>query len=214
MKKINKKNIKIIGIIIMSIIGGGRSVEVENNQNIISRGIENVFNNNEFYYSLTLDFAVNSYTLYRGLEYVSNNGINYGATMIKDLVAVFPFLQSFLEKSLSIKFQTSSEFFTEEILGKEATWGLGTNLIADIYIAYGILGSIFIFIIFGAFIENIRRHFYESNSMQSGIVYITLMGYSVYLPRASIFMPLKVIVWSLIIYYILRSVNFLKYRYF
>ena len=200
-----------IGIFLMHIIGEGRDIEgINASKNILSRGLENFSLDFDSFYYMTLDFTVNAFTLYQGVDYVEKNGINYGATLFKDIISIVPFLQSFILSAFDLKMQTSSEFFTEYSLGGSATWGVGTNIVSDVYISFGLVGCAILFFIFGCLVEHFRRKFILTNSIQSGIVYIILVSFSIYMPRAGIFMPLKIIIWSIIIYYLLKSINLIK----
>ena len=130
--------------------------------------------------------------------------------MISDIIAVFPFFQGILNSAVDFEIKTSPTFFTEIALGKNASWGVGTNLISDVYISFGLIGCIVLFYFFGLLVEYSRRKLIENNTFASNIIYFSLTSYALYLPRAGLFMPFKFIIWSLIIYYFLRSFSIIK----
>lgn len=204
--------ILIFGAFLMYLIGVGRITNSSNGENIILRGLNGFNMSFEDFYYITSDLSGSSFALYLGQDYVTKNGINYGITLISDIIAVFPFFQSMLKNALDFELLTSPAFFTELALGKNAAWGVGTNLVSDIYISFGLAGCIILFYLFGILIERLRIKLINSNSFELNIIYFTLVSYALYLPRAGFFMPLKFIIWSLIIYYILRSLSIIKPR--
>lgn len=67
----------------MRLIGEGRVSGTSGaGRNIISRGLESLEFNIDGYYNMTLDFVINSWTLYVGLDYVDVNGIDWGSTFL------------------------------------------------------------------------------------------------------------------------------------
>lgn len=206
--------ISIFGIFLMRLVGEGRvSGEISDEGNIISRGLESIEFNVDGYYNMTLDFVINSWTLYIGVEYSDINGIDWGSTFLKPLLGVFPFLQGLVESTGLVRLTSPSEIFTNIGLGNDPTWGLGTNLISSVYIAYGLIGCIILFFTLGFIVEKFRVNSYIKGNIFSHIVYFSLLGYAVYYPRTDFLMPLKFIVWTCVIYIILTNFKLLKAKY-
>ncbi|WP_353142282.1 O-antigen polysaccharide polymerase Wzy [Acinetobacter pragensis] len=203
--------IALVGLVLMHVVGEGRTTKTENiDSNIISRGLENFNLDVNGLYYMTHDFSVNAFTLYYGYDWVENNGINYGETFIKNFISVIPFLQGFLESAFKLNIKTSSEFFTDKVLGSNATWGIGTNLVSDVYISTGLLGCIFLFFCFGCYINHCKKNYFYINDMKSVIIYISLISFALYYSRTGMFFPIRFILWTLFIYIFLRSFNFIK----
>lgn len=202
--------ILFLGSFLMYIIGVGRVADISTGSNIFLRGLTGLNMNLEDLYYVTSDLSGSSFTLYLGKGYVDENGVNFGSTLISDIIAIFPFFQGILNSAVDFEIKTSPTFFTEIALGKNASWGVGTNLISDVYISFGLIGCIFLFYFFGLFVEYSRRKLIENNTFASNIIYFSLTSYALYLPRAGLFMPFKFIIWSLIIYYFLRSFSIIK----
>lgn len=203
----------IIGIVGMHLIGLGRTTNISDTEgNIIARGIEKTRSNEQFqsYYAVTQSFVVNTRNLYVGLEYVDKNGVNWGKTYLSSILGVVPFAQSAVENLTGIELEGSAGFFTTLAFGKQRSYGLGTNLVADVYISFGLIGIIGLFMLFGRTVEFYRKKTIMKNDIYSNIVYFTLLSYSVYYPRADLFMPLKFIIWTFVIYYVLKHLKLLK----
>ena len=204
----------ILGVFLMRLIGEGRTSSVtHDNQNIISRGIESLSFSMDGYYEMTLDFVINSWTLYVGVEYVTYNGVNWGQTFLKPVLGVVPFLQGLVESTNVIKLTSPAEIFTQIGLGDNATWGLGTNLISSIYISFGAFGCVFLFFILGFIVEKNRIKIYENSLISPSIIYFTLLSFSIYYPRTDLMMPLKFILWTYVIYVLLRNFKILSAKF-
>lgn len=203
-----------LGVFLMSLIGDGRTSEVVvGNQNIISRGLEDFEFNIENLYLMTHDLSGISWNLYIGVDYVQTNGINWGSTLFGYLLAIIPFLAGMVESAFDIKLQSSAEIFTRIGLGENATWGLGTNLVASVYISFGLAGCALLFFILGMLVEKIHLKTYYNNTVLANIIYFSLIGLAVYYPRTDLLTPLKPIVWTYVIYIILRNTGLLKARF-
>jgi oligosaccharide repeat unit polymerase len=215
-RKISLKYLLIFGLIgafTMHLIGLGRTAQTGAEGNVITRGIERTQSDEQFqsYLSVTQSFVVNTRNLYVGLEYVDKNGINWGTTsLLTAFLSSIPFAQSAVENLTGYDIQTSADFFTKLAFGKNPSYGLGTNLVADVYLSFGLFGSVFLFILFGWFVEFSRQKALSNRSVYHSIVYFTLLSYSIYYPRTGLFMPLKFILWTMLIYYLLKQLKIIN----
>ena len=202
----------LIGMGLMYLIGLGRTTEIDNIEgNVISRGIQNTQSSGKnSFFEMTGGFVVNTRNLYAGLEYVDREGINFGKTYLGVPFSVIPFGQSFFENLTNMEVEGSASFFTYLVFGNDPPYGLGTNLVADVYITFGLIGSIFLFFLFGRTVEYFRISTTINNDIFSVIAYFTLLSYGIYYPRTSLFLALKFIVWTYVIFYIFRAFNLLK----
>lgn len=200
----------------MHLIGLGRTTDISDaGGNIIARGIEKAQTEGQTYLDVTRSFVVNTRNLYVGMEYVEKNGINWGTTsLFNSLLSVIPFAQSTFESITGVDLETSAGFFTTLAFGKQRSYGLGTNLVADVYISFGLIGVIGLFMLFGRTVELYRKKTIMKNDIYSNIVYFTLLSYSVYYPRTGLFMPLKFIIWTFAIYYLLKQFKILTKKQF
>jgi hypothetical protein len=203
----------LIGVVGMHLIGLGRTTDTTDAEgNVITRGLERTRSDEQFqsYYAITQSFVVNTRNLYVGLEYVDENGINLGKTYMSSILGVIPFAQSAVENLTGIELEGSAGFFTTLAFGKYRSYGLGTNLVADVFISFGLFGVIILFLLFGRTVELFRKKTFIKNDIYSNIVYFTLLSYSVYYPRTGLLMPLKFIIWTYVIYLLLRKFKLLK----
>lgn len=167
----------------------------------INRGFENTQINS--FFDIGMDLIVNNRNLYVGYEYVNQYGISYGTGIITAVFAPFPFLPTLISELAFSK--KPSELATSTIITEQAgaTYGLGTNLIADLYMNFGTVGVIFFMFLLGYLI----RIFSRGSNINYIISYIFMVSFAIYLPRTSLFDPVRYIVWALLIYKVLFIVT-------
>lgn len=144
-----------------------------------------------------VDLTVASRSIYAAMDYVDDYGFTYGKTMMSGVIGAIPFLASTVG---DINDYGSAEVLTADSHQKlktprERRIGLGTTVIADGYLGFGIIGVMFSMFLIGWF----------ANYMYSGaikgdyycmLIYAMLAANSVYLARAPLFYPLKFILWG------------------
>lgn len=155
--------------------------------------------------SILSDLIINSRNSYVAVDYVDTHGLSFGSTMIMYLVAPFPFLQNFLVQVFGLKpsEMSSSLLITYDTLGNNPEFGLGTNIIADIYLAFGTLGVAIFMAILGYFICALQKG--AKTNIYALTAYSIMMSYSVFLVRAEYFFFLRPILWSLIFIWLCKK---------
>ena len=137
---------------------------------------------------------------YYCLEYLEINGYSYGLTMSGGLSGIIPSLESNLINNYGVDKDDlgSAETLTRFVLGRERSYGLGTNIIADIYLSFGLVGVLVLMWVLGVFT---RRCYLGTLNMNyfSIITYSVLVSYSVFLARTSYTHPVKLLLWCFII---------------
>lgn len=165
-----------------------------------SNGSENVGQ----FADVVMDLMINSRNTYAVMEYVDENGFSFGRSMLGYTLAVIPFAQNVIFSLFNIDPDTvsSSLIITKETIGTTSEVGLGTTVIADLYLAFGEIGVICGMAALGLFIsytlENSKKNIYAL------IAYGIMMCFAVYQPRSEIFFSLRVLIWSLAIMNISR----------
>ncbi len=212
-KSINLRHfilIVLFGMFVLTFVSYARSKTVTVKKqggiaNYFERGSRNI--KMESVFDLGMDLTINNRNLYVGVEYVQENGFNYGKSMFYYFFAPVPFLPSLMTNI----FMNSepSELTSAYIITKRAnaTYGLGTNIIADLYMAFGMVGVIVFMFLLGYLVTNFQLKAYFSEDMYYIITYIFLISFSVYLPRTSIFSPFRHIIWAIVILMFFKSLR-------
>ncbi|MET4081165.1 oligosaccharide repeat unit polymerase [Pedobacter sp. UYP30] len=153
------------------------------------------------YYDFAMDLIVNNRNLYAGYDYANKNGLNYGTSSLPYIFAPIPLLPSYITTKLfnATPQQLSSGTILTNDVG--ATWGLGTNLIADLYMQFGFLGVLLLMFLLGRLISSLALN--NGSGLFTTICYIFVCSFSIYMARSSLFDSLRYIAWAAIIYYLL-----------
>lgn len=153
---------------------------------------------------LVMDLVINNRSSYLAIEIVKQNGLMMGENMISPLAAPVPFLQSFFIKSgFDENSISSSRFFTEYTLGSFDGFGLGTNIIADIYLSFDFLGIIILMMGLGFFVA--KSKFYAKTNIYYLAIYAIFISYAVYLVRAEFFYFLRYMIWTVLIIFFTKN---------
>ncbi len=147
---------------------------------------------------LFTDLIIPTSNLYVSIDHVNDVGINYGQSMLGGLLAPVPFLQGFVSKEFNIDAQSmlSAYWFTKETLGSGSRTGVGSNIIADIYLSFGTFGVICFMFFLGYMVSSFQNG--AKRNITSVIGYGIMMSYAIYIVRADYFVFLRPFVWSLI----------------
>lgn len=165
-------------------------------------------------YDAFIDIIIVNRNTYAAIEYVDNHGFTFGFSMLSYLLRPIPFAQSLVFSLFDLDpgYTSSASLLTTEALGPNSSLGLGTNIIADIYLAFGLIGVI-AFMYFGGWFVAKSKHLalYRSNYM---IIYAVLMANSVFLVRGEFFYCFQEIIWCLIIFNFTKPTLSKRVRYF
>ena len=145
---------------------------------------------------LAMDLIINNHNTYEGMSIVENSGLSYGKSMLAYVLGIIPFLQNTVFSLTGIDPDTASSamIITQSTLGTTSGTGTGTTIIADIYIAFGLLGVILFMGWLGRFIQKTR--IFAKQNIYYLAIYGILTGMSVYIARAEFFYPAKTLLWS------------------
>ena len=156
--------------------------------------------------SFAKDMTVNTRNTYMAMEYTDQYGYTWGKTMLGGAMAVVPFSSYLtgLDKNELGSAEVLTDYtYSSQKLNREFI-GLGTNIVADLYLCFGWVGVVFFLYILGRIIQ---KYTLQALSLDyySLVTYAGIIGYSVYGIRTGFTIPFRIIVWSLLIAYINRS---------
>lgn len=139
--------------------------------------------------SLAKDLVIPANCFYGSIEYVDKFGVNLGETMIVPLLGLIPGSTALFGARLG-----SAEVLTRYLFGaQEVTSGLGTTIIADIYISFGVVGVAFFMYWLGALVN--KKWKYELTDM---LVKAGFYSSCIFICRSQYFLPIRFIIWGLI----------------
>ena len=166
----------------------------------IQYGTEVILESPSILWLLLTDFVVNSKTLYDGVDYAHVNGYLMGTSYIQYLFVFLPMGGSFFTKLLTGL--DMDEVRTGYILTRysDATYGLGTNMVGDIYMNFSFIGVFVLMFLLGFLVARVEI----SASKYAFYAYMALFANCIYLVRADIFSWLTFFVFFLIFDWMMR----------
>jgi len=153
----------------------------------------------EWYYIIS-DFLIPNTNTYLSAEIVEKAGPTYGLSILSQFLAPIPFAQSIVYSlfGISIVDASSSHLFTDHI---GSTAGMGTNAVADIYLAFSICGVILIMFLYGRIVAYSKVNLWYSYKIS--LIYLFLSALSIYLIRSSIFYTIRFVIYGVVLALIL-----------
>lgn len=143
------------------------------------------------------DVIAPSQTFLASLEYVDKFGINYGQSFMPSIYGLIPGLATFIGDSAKVG---SAEILTSYLYDGTNNSGLGTTVIADIYLSFGFIGVVILMFMLGWLVHKTWK-----NSMNDMLIQVSLFSACVFMGRSVYLLPLRFIVWSIVICWILTG---------
>lgn len=102
---------------------------------------------------------------------------------------------------------TSANVLTIGLLGRGASWSVGTNIISDIYLDFGILGVVGLMWLLGSWARWIERKATRyADSMMWSTIYLVGIGLFAEVPRYSFDFPVRNIAWTFMLFALLSLI--------
>ena len=127
-----------------------------------------------------------------------------GKLKVMEALGVIPFGRFFFgdfagASHYQKKDYNTSFWLTWLVIGPQATWGVGTNIVADLYIDFGPLG-VFLGMYFLGFLGGyFKTRFYVSNSLVFIFMYCYFAGFMTILPRYGILSIIRGLLWPFLL---------------
>lgn len=166
----------------------------------VKYGIEVVMESPSILWLLLTDFVVNAKTLYDGIDYTTVNGYMMGTSYVQYLFVFLPMGGSFFTKLLTGL--DMDEVVTGYLLTRfsDATYGLGTNMVGDIYMNFSFIGVFVLMALLGFLVARVEI----PASKYAFYAYMALFANCIFLVRADIFSWLTFFVFFLIFDWLMR----------
>ena len=150
------------------------------------------------------DLIINNRSEYVLMDIADRNGHTYGKNFLGSLLSSIPYAQSTLLTitGMTVEDISSGSMVTRDYFAKgdPDSFGLGTNIVGDVYLAFGLPGVIFLFYLLGYSISKISYRANQGNPIMQYIYAILLMNSVIWI-RADFFKPLQMVIWGVALYY-------------
>jgi oligosaccharide repeat unit polymerase len=153
------------------------------------------------FFDIFLDLIINNRNLYVLVDYIEKSDFTYMRSMLVDIFSPIPGSASWLTSKLSVPSEliTAGDMPTYLQFGKNNSWGLGTNMIGEAYLAFGTWGVVGFCFFLG---HTIKLSYYASRkNVYAYVLYYLFVSHAVAYSRGPIILDPRLIVWSLILVY-------------
>lgn len=138
----------------------------------------------------TVELAASVRAMHASVSHVESDGYSFGTYQAIQIVGIIPGLGLFLSELLNLDLgeMKSSTLLTQMVLGNDPTHNVGTSVVADIYLDFGLYGTILMFLIFGLFIRNVEMKVFAKTacSVFLWVLFFLILSKSVYIGRSTI----------------------------
>ena len=125
----------------------------------------------------------------------------YGKFKAIGFLGIIPYSRSLFVDPNDL-FVTSADVLENGMLGAYSTWGVGSNIVSDAYMDFGIFGVVILLYFFGFFASYVQKKAsVSSESLKWTVIYLTLLSSYGEASRYSIDFPVRNIAWSFFIFW-------------
>jgi len=199
----------VVGALMFSIVGMGRVRDVGDLEgaNLFVRGYGEMVESGDF--NITNELATSNRILFMALDMVpGRHSYLYGSTYLLNITGVVPFLTGIIVDFASIprEYRGTAQFFTVASLGRDSTVGVGSEIISDIYVNFGIFGVFLIMALFGRISALIQLKSSHGNHVFV-IISLILLSEALSMNRGMLLYPLKSISYTLLVNYLVSKLR-------
>lgn len=194
----------ILGAIILTFIAYGRS------DNIIEGNWTDNFNSQaeiSSIFDLFGDLVINNRNLYVLVDFADTVQNTYFFGMLSDLVSPIPGLFRFITSMVDIpkELMTGGALPTFLEFGTDSSFGLGTNMVGEAYVTFGLFGVVTFFYLIGLIVKVARNA--SDYNIYAYVIYYLFVSFIASYPRSSIFAINRNIAWALLLVFILTLIQ-------
>lgn len=152
-----------------------------------------LYRNSNSFFDVFMDLISNNRNLYVLTDFADNFN-NFGIfNVLTEILSVIPG-SNYLNQYFNIPdFMVAGQLPTYLQFGSGSLYGLGTNMVGESYLSYGLGGVICIFFLFGTIVKYIKNR--ASNNIYFLVLFLILVGNSLFMPRADYLYSLRMYFW-------------------
>ena len=127
----------------------------------------------------------------------------YGFYKLWGFLGVVPFIRGFINSNPGQYFTTSAEPLTYYLVGSDPRWGVGSNIISDIYLDFGPFGVPIVMALVGVVISGVRGWIVARGPSAKRIfLYTILLALVSEMPRYSLDGPVRYVFFGLVLFWL------------
>jgi hypothetical protein len=130
-----------------------------------------------------------------------------GRYALLGLAGVLPFIRGIIVGDHE-GFLTTSNLLTNVVLKPDSTWGVGTNIISDTYMDFGVPGVVITMFLLGLFVRSICQWASRSPGATPTVVfYVLTLALFAELPRYGVGFPVRILAWAAVLLWGVRLLH-------
>lgn len=192
----------LVGAFFMRVIQVYREAGVENSN--FGEIFLEMLNGKSSIFDSFLDLIINNRNLYVLTDFVDSNGHFYFLNISASIFGILPGIKGIMGFFNIPDYMTSGTFPTFLEFGNNATFGLGTNMVGEAYLSFGVIGVVLVFYFFGRLINYFHNK--SNDSVYFRIAFFFLASQAVFFPRIDYLWGTRLVVWMIVMLFL---VNFL-----
>ena len=164
---------------------------------------------NEFW-DIYEDLIVNDVNLFRLFGWAQENDLTWFRGMSLDLSSPIPGLGSYIIAHSDVPPQMlhGGDLPTYLLLGPNATWGTGTNMIGEAYRSFGAIGTAVAMFFIGLWVK--ESYYRAQDNVYWYLMYFLLVGHALIYPRAPLLFDPRLVTWSLLLLWIVMGITHIR----
>ena len=161
----------------------------------------------EEFWDIYEDLIVNDVNLFRLFGWAQENDLTWFTGMSLDLSSPVPGLAGYIIEHSDLPSQMlhGGDLPSYLILGPDATWGTGTNMIGEAYRSFGAVGTAIAMFLIGLWVK--ESYYRAKNNVYWYLMYFLLVGHALIYPRAPLLFDPRLVTWSLLLLLIVMTIT-------
>ena len=161
----------------------------------------------EEFWDIYEDLIVNDVNLFRLFGWAQENDLTWFTGMSLDLSSPIPGLAGYIieHSDLPPQMLHGGDLPSYLILGPDATWGTGTNMIGEAYRSFGAIGTAIAMFLIGLWVK--ESYYRAQNNVYWFLMYFLLVGHALIYPRAPLLFDPRLVTWSLLLLLIVMTIT-------
>lgn len=152
------------------------------------------------------DLTVNNINSFVLVYFANYHDLTWFQGMIIDIVSPIPKLGSYILSHSGQLWETlqGGDLPSLLLIGHNAPWGTGTNMVGEAYRSFGIVGTAICMFLIGLLIR--KSYARSSSNIYWYAIYYLMVGHAVIYPRAPLLYDPRTVVWALLMLWLVRFV--------
>lgn len=127
----------------------------------------------------------------------------YGLYKLVGVAGVIPFIRGLVVPP-DLPHLQSADVLGDILLGPQARWGVGSNVIVDAYVDFGVVAVPVLLFGLGLFVAVVQRAVMRMpDSPWRAVMYLMTLAFVAEIPRYSLDFPVRPLVWTLMLFFVM-----------